>query len=283
MELSCSKNASFSDLGKHTSRSRCSYCSTRSCQSCNSEDTGYSSDVDLQSGHACPTSGNEVLDSESTLLKLGPLLHRTSKIAPYQKCTDRLDHEADDGVSVDIPEVDKYVLKHVTYEPTEDMINLLKHCAHPSSSSSCERHSRNLCVQTNCSHQKSNRSETHKTCKCDGVRDTVENPKRKPSDFKVRGEVVIHLRTSGYAWNGKSMVSWFESVLGIVPGHIESDVQGKEKGSELERQEVVVQGLVPNGMAIKNKDVLIGELYTYKYLNALVSCHIYFLSNLFIV
>ncbi|PVD34613.1 hypothetical protein C0Q70_05889 [Pomacea canaliculata] len=98
VELSRVTNVFLQGRNKETDTSSlCSYCSTRSTQSCTSEDTGYSSDAENQSSHSKQTTSS-ISKSFSTSSKFAPSVTSLPVFA---------DFEDDDGVSVDVADYDE--------------------------------------------------------------------------------------------------------------------------------------------------------------------------------
>ncbi|KAK7481988.1 hypothetical protein BaRGS_00026791, partial [Batillaria attramentaria] len=245
----------------------CSLCSTRSCHSCASEDTGYSSDADTHSS----------LSGQKNSRK-------SEKPAPShgQKCSSVQSQltdfeEEDDGVSVDGIDCEKCDSegRQTCVHRASDVHNHVdvdNHLALPSSpraggmcencsrrpmcntkSGLCERHQGKLCA---CRQHSGNAgTSTQTVCKHGGVSASASQSRRKTRE--LRKEVVINLRPTGHAWDAKSKVSWFESVLGIVPGHVQNHAGKKSSSTDSER--VIVEGLAPEGPAVKNKELLIGD------------------------
>ena len=265
VELTHAYHSQTISARKTDASSVCSLCSTRSCHSCASEDTGYSSDTDT---HSTQSKNKK---SEQLVLDLShESLSSHSKVADLE--------DDDDGVSVDLLDFERSEQMRTKFERQCDFGDLcerltlecdvgksrLHHGRHRAlgctrTSSLCERHSNKLCVPENRFSKSALTSEHHQTCKCVGQSALMSHSKRKLCD--ARKEIILHLRPSGHVWDGRSKISWLESVLGIVPGHaVSSNSLDKRKDSaDADCEKVVIKGLTPDGAAIKNKELLIGK------------------------
>ncbi|KAK7097005.1 hypothetical protein V1264_004046 [Littorina saxatilis] len=281
------------DHGSHTetlgsrktdASSVCSLCSTRSCHSCASEDTGYSSDTDVHSTQSRNRkSDHSVLDLSHDSLGFH------SRVGDFE--------DVDDGVSVDLQDFERSEQTRVKLDPVFDDSDFFKQVTrecngesrssqrsarhHRSlgctrTSSLCERHSNKLCVPGHLPPPSDFTRDHHQTCKCGGQLGSMSVSKGRSSD--ARQEIVLHLRPSGHAWDGHSRVGWLESVLGIVTGHGHAgNCQGQRKDGG---DRVVVKGLTPDGPALKCRELLIGDQIhsingkqvTWSNLDTVVSC-----------
>lgn len=250
---------------KTDASSICSFCSTRSCHSCASEDTGYSSDADTHSSLSGQKSSRKSDNFGSSCS------HRRS---PSQtRLTDF--EEDDDGVSVDGLDFEKYdgegmqcrtnasvspiSSDHVADSDRTRIDGNETGSCRPrpmckTKSGLCERHQGKLCACDKHS-GKSNSCEQRMKCRDSSPLSSQSHKKTQ----NVRKEVVINLRPTGHAWDGRSKISWFEAVLGIVPGHkLDQSVSSRTKTSS-DSDRLIIKGLSPDGPAVRNKELLIGD------------------------
>ncbi|KAL8587666.1 hypothetical protein ACOMHN_045355 [Nucella lapillus] len=234
----------------------CALCSTRSCRSCASEDTGYSSDSD-----AFPT--------QSRSRRCEQAVSDLSSDSLFNSKSPDTD-DKDDGVSVDLLELDKLDLMPVVYQHPEEDENrsaqISSHQCHVKSEASsrhhqscartaslCERHSNKLYPlekKTGCQNER-------KTCHCAGISTAMSSLRTKPQE--VTKEVILHLRPKEQLWDSLTdRVVWLETSLGIVAaGRVDSHSCQKQDGSD--SNGIMVKGLAPDGPAARSKKLLIGD------------------------
>ena len=269
VELTRASQAQTVSAHKTDASSVCSLCSTRSCHSCASEDTGYSSDTDA----LLTLSKNR--KSEQSVLDIS---HESLSSSHLTKVADLEDD--DDGVSVDLLDFERSSDQgaRTKFERQYDDGDLCErltlecnvgksrvhHGRHRTlgctrTSSLCERHSHKLCAPENHSSNSEFTSEHHQTCTCLGQSNLMSHSQSKRKLRDPCREVTLHLRPSGHVWDGRSKISWLESVLGIVPGHADTGKTRGEKKDGADSEKVVIKGLAPDGAAIKSKELLIGK------------------------
>lgn len=249
VELSRVTNVFLQGRNKETDTSSlCSYCSTRSTQSCTSEDTGYSSDAENQSSHSKQTTSS-ISKSFSTSSKFAPSVTSFPVFA---------DFEDDDGVSVDVADYDESETNCASSNKSGPGSSC-GHTAFRTKSHLYVGHSETLC---SCGQHPGGcpssgdklTSCLHNTCL--GCMEQVECKSQKWIK-----EVII--RTGGHMWDGHPGVGWLQAVLGIVPGkaHPQSQDDKEENAERSRNQQVVIKGLTPDGPAIRNKELLIGMFH----------------------
>ena len=244
---------------KTDSSSVCSLCSTRSCYSGASEDTGYSSDAEGQA-----VTRNHKLDRLLMDLSLDSLSWTSRHLD--------LD-DVDDGVSVDLSVFEDQVdVRHdVLYDEGElcDLPALWGQggrATKPSVSSTKPRSS--LCQRHSYKLNPAGLSSDALSLQSGGQGSARARHQHAPQKDGLR-EVVLRLKPGGQAWDGSSTVSWLEAVLGIVPGHLDHSHAGHLNYGHAglasgEREEgrtaaVMVKGLAPDGPASKCRDIAIGK------------------------
>ena len=256
MELTETKPAQSSSISRTDASSICPLCSTRSCHSCASEDTGYSSDTDALPVQPRSTKAEHpVLDSSHE-----SLFHSFGADAELE------DH--DDGVSVDLLEFDRSDQTRPRCWHRCDDAEVFEQFPHKCSTgisrshslhhhlgcatTLCERHSNKFRVSESVV-SKLDLAKGQKTCKCGGA--LQAQCKHKMCDGHK--EVILHVRPPVLFWDRALDVSWLESVLGIIPGHANSHKLHRTGDSHSDR--IVVKGLSPEGPAVKSKQLYIGE------------------------
>ncbi|XP_076467964.1 protein inturned-like [Babylonia areolata] len=232
----------------------CALCSTRSCHSCASEDTGYSSDTD-----ALPTQLRGHRSEQAALDLSSDSLFNNSRVPDTE--------DKDDGVSVDLQDFDRADLTSSQLCEDEEGSTPLALRGHATKSASrtrhrhsctrtaslCERHSNKLYAPESSS---SNCGSERRTCNCGGQSVSMSWSRTKPQE--AGKEVVLHLRPTEWPWDGQcDRVGWLEAALGIVPGC--GDAGGAQKQDNTDSGRIVISALLPDGPAARSKKVFTGD------------------------